>query len=272
MKQAANFAEAGRTDDRSSDAAPISARNVTVSYDARPALRSVSFDLEPGTITGIIGPNGAGKSTLLKAILGLISLDAGRITVFGSSISAARHHVAYVPQKQSVDWEFPVTVLDVVMMGRFGRLSFFGRLFSRPNGYDIQRALEALETVGMQDFVGRHIRHLSGGQQQRVFLARALCQDANVLLLDEPFGGVDAATESVIFSLIDGLAKRGKTLLIVNHDLSILEHFDSVLLLNQRVIAFGPTQNTATTENLRKTYGGRLSLLERADDVLQDMR
>ncbi|HUS40793.1 MAG: metal ABC transporter ATP-binding protein [Pirellulales bacterium] len=250
------------------DVPPVHARNVTVSYDGRPVLRSVSFDLKPQTLTGIIGPNGAGKSTLLKAILGLLSLDAGGIEVFGQPVDECRQRLAYVPQKQSVDWDFPVTVLDVVLMGRYGHLGLFGR----PGRADRERAREALEKVGMQTFVRRHIRQLSGGQQQRVFLARALCQQADVMLLDEPFGGVDAATESAIFQLIDELKEIGKTLLVVNHDLSILDRFDAVLLLNQRVIAFGPTSKTATNENLRRTYGGRLSLLERADDTLLDMR
>jgi manganese/zinc/iron transport system ATP- binding protein len=250
------------------DAPPVHARNVTVAYDGRPVLRSVSFDLKPQTLTGIIGPNGAGKSTLLKAILGLLPLDAGRVEIYGQPVGDARDRLAYVPQKQSVDWDFPVTVLDVVLMGRYGHLGLFGR----PSRADRDLARQALEKVGMQKFIRRHIRQLSGGQQQRVFLARALCQQADVMLLDEPFGGVDAATESAIFKLIDDLTKMGKTLLVVNHDLSILDRFDAVLLLNQRVIAFGPTPETATNKNLRRTYGGRLSLLERADDTLQEMR
>lgn len=249
----------------------IHARNVTVSYDGRPVLRAVSFDLDPGTLTGIIGPNGAGKSTLLKALLGLLPLNAGHIDVFGRPIVDSRRRLAYVPQKQSVDWEFPVTVFDIVLMGRFGRRGLLGQLFGRPNDTDRQAAIAALEKVGMRQYANRHIRQLSGGQQQRVFLARALCQQADILLLDEPFGGVDAATERAIFTLIDELTDEGKTILLVNHDLSVLDQFDMVLLLNQRIVAFGPTAVTATRENLRKTYGGRLSLLDQAESALKDM-
>ncbi|NIP86462.1 MAG: ATP-binding cassette domain-containing protein [Planctomycetales bacterium] len=247
---------------------PVRARNVTVAYEGRPVLRSVSFTLPPRSLTGIIGPNGAGKSTLLRAILGLLPLDSGQIEVFGQPVHLSRNRLAYVPQKQSVDWDFPVTVEDVVLMGRYGHLG----LWRRPASGDRQQAQAALQQVGMYPFRRRHIRQLSGGQQQRVFLARALCQEADVLLLDEPFGGVDASTEAAIFKLIDQLTGSGKTLLVVNHDLSILDRFDAVLLLNQRVIAFGPTAETASEENLRRTYGGRLALLERADDSLQEMR
>lgn len=249
-------------------ASPIRARNVTVSYDGQPVLRSASFELPPGIMTGVVGPNGAGKSTLLKAILGLVPLDAGQIDIFGRPIDDQRNRVAYVPQKQSVDWEFPVTVFDVVLMGRYGRLGLIGR----PSRADRDFALRALDKVGMSDFVKRHIRQLSGGQQQRVFLARALCQQADILLLDEPFGGVDAATEQAIFTLIDELTNAGKTVLVVNHDLSVLDRFDLVVLLNQRVVAFGPTAETATEENLRRAYGGRLSLLDKAEAALKDMK
>ncbi|NIP86725.1 MAG: ATP-binding cassette domain-containing protein [Planctomycetales bacterium] len=249
-------------------APPIQVRNLTVAYEGRAVLRSVSFALSPHALTGIIGPNGAGKSTLLRAILGLLPLDGGKVEIFGRPVEQVRDRLAYVPQKQTIDWDFPVTVLDVVLMGRYGQLGLFGR----PGRVDRELALEALEKVGMGSFTRRHIRQLSGGQQQRVFLARALCQQADILLLDEPFGGVDAATESAIFKLIDELTQSGKTLLVVNHDLSILDRFAAVLLLNQRVIAFGPTAETATNEKLRQTYGGRLSLLERADERLQDMR
>jgi manganese/zinc/iron transport system ATP- binding protein len=249
-------------------APPIHARNVTVSYDGRPVLRSASFELPAGTMTGVVGPNGAGKSTLLKAILGLVPLDAGQIDIFGRPIDDQRNRVAYVPQKQSVDWEFPVTVFDVVLMGRYGRLGLMGR----PSRADREFAQRALEKVGMSDFLQRHIRQLSGGQQQRVFLARALCQQADILLLDEPFGGVDAATEQAIFALIDELTGAGKTVLVVNHDLSVLDRFDLVVLLNQRVVAFGPTAEAATNENLRRAYGGRLSLLDQAESALKQMK
>lgn len=246
--------------------AAISARNLTVSYDGRPVLRSVSFDIMQGELVGIIGPNGAGKSTLMKAVLGLEPLNAGSVRFFGEPIDSCRDRVAYVPQVEAVDWDFPVTVRDVVAMGRARRLQW--KLW--PGKADRKRALEALELVGMSRFVDRHIRQLSGGQQQRVFLARALCQEADILLLDEPFSGVDAATEHAIFDLITKLADEGRTLLLINHDLSVLNRFNKILLLNQRVVAYGPTEVVATDENFQRTYGGRLNLLERADAALME--
>jgi manganese/zinc/iron transport system ATP- binding protein len=249
-------------------ASAISVSNATVSYDGRPVLRSVSFNIAPNQMVGIIGPNGAGKSTLMKAILGLVPLNSGKIGFFGESINACRDRIAYVPQTEAVDWDFPVTVLDVVMMGRARRMAF--KLW--PGKSDRQHARHALDLVDMTDFQDRHIRQLSGGQQQRVFLARALCQEADILLLDEPFAGVDAATEKAIFALIAELTKQGKTLLVINHDLNVLNQFDQLLLLNQHVIAFGPTQQVGTDENLKKTYGGRLSLLEQADESLRRQR
>jgi manganese/zinc/iron transport system ATP- binding protein len=248
------------------DPAPVvSVRGLTVSYGQRPVLRSVSFDVQRGNLVGIVGPNGAGKSTLLKAMLGLIEAESGTVIIDGRPASDCRDRVAYVPQTEAVDWDFPVTVFDVVLMGRYGRLGWF----SRPGRADRVAAAEALALVGMEDFRDRHIRQLSGGQQQRVFLARALSQQADILLLDEPFAGVDAATEQAIFELIDRLTAEGKTMLVVNHDLSILNRFDYVMLLNERVVAFGPTDQVLTDQNLRRTYGGRLTLLERAETVLQ---
>jgi manganese/zinc/iron transport system ATP- binding protein len=254
--------------DESGNMAAVSVRGLTVSYGERPVLRSVSFDVNSGQIVGVVGPNGAGKSTLLRAILGLIPLDAGSITLSGKPISQCRNRVAYVPQTEAVDWDFPVTVQDVVLMGRYGRLGLFGR----PKHADRSAAEEALELVGMTEYAHRHIRQLSGGQQQRVFLARALCQDADILLLDEPFAGVDAATEQTIFNLITKLAAQGKTLIVVNHDLSVLDRFDIILLLNQQVVAFGPTNQAVNDRNLHRTYGGRLTLLDRADSALRDNR
>lgn len=249
-------------------APPIRAENITVAYEARPVLRSVTFHVERGQTLGVIGPNGAGKSTLLKCILGLVRPDLGRIEVFGKSIDAMRGRVAYVPQTESVDWDFPVTVLDVAMMGRTGQLGWW-RWSTRA---DRMQAMASLEQVGMEKFAQRHIRQLSGGQQRRVFLARALCQGADLLLLDEPFAGVDASTEHAIFDLIDRMAAEGRTLVVVNHDLSVLDRFDALLMLNQRVVAFGPTDEVATEENLRATYGGRLSLLEHGDQMLRERR
>jgi len=214
----------------------------------------------------VIGPNGAGKSTLLKAVLGLISMDGGSVRVFGESVKRARWRVAYVPQTETVDWDFPVTAEEVVMMGRYPRLG----LLRRPAAADRRVVAASLEMVGMADFAARHIRQLSGGQQQRVFLARALAQEADILLLDEPFVGVDARTEAVIFQLMDELTRKGKTLVVVTHDLSQLHRFDSVLMLNRSLVAFGPVATTVTDQNLKRAYGGRLTLLERAERELQE--
>ncbi|HJN66584.1 MAG: metal ABC transporter ATP-binding protein [Pirellulales bacterium] len=252
---------------------PLHARNLTVSFADRAALRSISFQLQSGTLTGIIGPNGAGKSTLLRALLGLLPLDAGNVKAFGLPVAKNRQRIAYVPQKQTVDWDFPVTVLDVVLMGRYGRSnSRLWRLLRRPGETDRLAAEQALAQLGMSDFKDRHIRQLSGGQQQRVFLARALCQEADILLLDEPLTGVDVATEEIIFSLIDKLTAAGKTLLLVSHDLSILDRLHQVMLLNRRIIAIGPPEQAATKNNLRQTYGGRLALLDQAEAALTKMK
>jgi manganese/zinc/iron transport system ATP- binding protein len=242
----------------------IAVRGLTVSYGQRPVLRSVSFDVPAGNLVGIVGPNGAGKSTLLRAMLGLIQPDSGSIRIGGMAVDQCRDRLAYVPQTEAVDWDFPVTVLDVVLMGRYGRLGWFGR----PQRADRDAARHSLGLVAMSEYKDRHIRQLSGGQQQRVFLARALCQEADILLLDEPFSGVDAATEQAIFQLIEKLTAEGKTLIVVNHDLSVLDRFDLVMLLNQQVVAFGPTSAVVTDQNLRRTYGGRLTLLDRADIAL----
>jgi manganese/zinc/iron transport system ATP- binding protein len=246
--------------------AAIHLRDVTVSYQDKPVLRSVSMDVPKGEIIGVVGPNGAGKSSLIKTMLGLLQQDAGEILYFGKPIQECRQLVSYVPQTGAVDWDFPVTVRDVVMMGHYGKLGWF----RRPGKKHKKAAIEALETVGMAQYRNRHIRQLSGGQQQRVFLARALCQKAEILFLDEPFAGVDASTEQAIFALMDNLAADGHTLLVVNHDLSVLERYDQLLLLNQHVIAYGPPKEVATEENLRQTYGGHLSLLDKADLAIKD--
>ena len=244
--------------------AAIDAANLMVAYEGRPVLRSVTFSVPSGKLVGIIGPNGAGKSTLLKAILGLVRMESGAVQVFGQPLAQVRRRVAYVPQTEAVDWDFPVTAFDVVLMGSYASLGLFGR----PGAKQRAAAHDALEQVGMQRFAKRHIRRLSGGQQQRVFLARALCQQADVLLLDEPFAGVDAATEQAIFDLMDRLTEEGKTLIVVNHDLSVLDRFDLLMLLNRQVMAFGPTDEVATPENLKLTYGGKLALLDQADESL----
>jgi len=259
-------ATASQTDQRETPQKPwaVSSEGLTVAYDARPVLRAVSFNVIQGELVGVIGPNGAGKSTLLKCLLGLIKPDYGQVSLFDQSVFTARRRVAYVPQTEAVDWDFPVTVKDVVMMGR-AMSGFLGW----PSRKDRSAARDALQQVGMSEFATRHIRQLSGGQQRRVFLARALCQDADLLLLDEPFAGVDAASEQAIFTLIDDIRETGKTVLVVNHDLSILNRFDRLLMLNQRVIAYGPPANVANDKNLRATYGGRLALLDQADETLR---
>lgn len=245
--------------------AAIELRNVTVSYDRKPAIRSVSVDLPPGERIAIVGPNGAGKSTLIKAIVGLVTLDSGRISVHGQPIERVRQRVAYVPQRGAIDWDFPVLVRDVVIMGRYGRIGWF----RRPGSRDREIAAGALERVGMSEYADRQIGQLSGGQQQRVFLARALAQEADVLLLDEPFVGVDAATEEAIFGLLDAARGEGKTVVVVNHDLgAVSRHFELVLLLNGRVVAFGPSEEVLVPDTLRRTYGGRLTMLETADQVV----
>ena len=249
---------------RDGETAAVYADGVTIAYDARPVLRSVSFSVPRGGMVGVIGPNGAGKSTLLKCMLGLIKPDYGQVEVFGQPAKEARREVAYVPQTEAVDWDFPVTVEDVVLMGR-ALEGFFGW----PARKDRERAQHALDQVGMTRYAHRHIRQLSGGQQRRVFLARALCQEAELLLLDEPFAGVDAASEHAIFTLIDDIRDLGKTVIVVNHDLSILERFDQVLMLNQRVIAHGSPETVVNDANLSATYGGRLALLDEADETLR---
>ncbi|MDR7417256.1 MAG: metal ABC transporter ATP-binding protein [Armatimonadota bacterium] len=239
----------------------IEVRNLTVSYREQPAVRHVSFQIEPGLLVGLVGPNGAGKSTLLKALVGLVVPDTGAVRIFGQPISQTRRLVAYVPQRSEVDWDYPIVVEEVVLMGRFVHLG----LVRRPGPEDRRIAREALRQVGMEGFADRQIGQLSGGQQQRVFLARALAQEARVLLLDEPFVGVDAATEETIYVLLRRLQQEGRTVVVATHDLSRAQTaFDRLLLLNQVLVAYGPPERVFTPELLQRTYGGRLTLLEAA--------
>ena len=239
----------------------VSVENVTVAYHKKPVLREVGFEAPEGKLIGIVGPNGAGKSTLIKGILGLVPLASGNVNIYGKPYKEQRNLVGYVPQRGSVDWDFPTNALDVVMMGRYGHAGLF-RWLKRE---DRKIALSCLDKVGMADFADRQISQLSGGQQQRVFLARALAQDAQVYFMDEPFVGVDAATEKAIVSLLNELKEQGKTVLVVHHDLhTVSEYFDWLLLLNLRKIAFGPTNEVFTPENLQKAYGGRLTLIHKA--------
>jgi manganese/zinc/iron transport system ATP- binding protein len=235
----------------------IEVADLTVAYHEKPVLWDVDLEVPPGILMGIVGPNGSGKTTLLKAILGLVRPAAGRIFIFSRPSEKERRRVAYIPQRGSVDWDFPTNALDVVMMGRYGSLGWVKRAGKKER----ELALEALEKVGMREFAHRQISQLSGGQQQRVFLARALVQDASVYLMDEPFQGVDATTERAIITLLRELRQAGKTLLVVHHDLqTVEEYFDWVFLLNVRRIAGGPVQGVFTPENLRQTYGGKSAL------------
>lgn len=239
-------------------APPVLIRDLTVAYQKRPVLQGVSLALPEGRLIGVVGPNGAGKSTMLKAVLGLIPAVSGEVEIYGRPYKQARKEVGYVPQRSSVDWDFPTDALDVVLMGRYGHLG----LFKRPGARDRELAMHALEQVGMADYAHRQISQLSGGQQQRVFLARALAQDARVYFMDEPFAGVDAATEKAIISLLNELKAKQKTVVVVHHDLqTVREYFDWLVLLNMRVVAAGPTDLIFTAENLQKTYGGRLGNL-----------
>lgn len=238
---------------------PLSILDMTVAYQRRPVLWNIDYQAPAGRLVAIVGPNGAGKSTLLRAVLELIPRVSGEVLFFGRPFAAVRQRVAYVPQRNNIDWDFPVTAQDVVVMGLYGRLGWF-----RPVTRAARRAaLEALERVGLADFAQRQISQLSGGQQQRVFLARALVQQADLYLMDEPFAGVDATTERTIVDLLRELRSQGKTALVVHHDLqTVAEYFDEVLLLNTRVVAAGPVSSALTTENLRTTYGGKLALLD----------
>ena len=238
----------------------IFVRDLTVAYEDKPVLWDIDLDILNGTLTAIVGPNGAGKSTLIKSILDLVHPSAGTVRVFGEAYKRIRKEVGYVPQRGSVDWDFPTDAVDVVMMGLYGRLGWF----KRPGKAERETAMECLEKVGMSDYAKRQISQLSGGQQQRVFLARALAQDARLYLMDEPFAGVDATTEAAIITLLKELRDRGKAVVVVHHDLdTVAEYFDRVLLLNVRAIAEGPVGEVFTVENLQKTYGGRIAFLNK---------
>ena len=238
--------------------------DLTVAYNSRPAIWDIDLRVPEGVLMAIIGPNGAGKSTLIKAALKLIPRAAGTVQFYGRPYERVRGLVGYVPQRGSVDWDFPTTVLDVVTMGLYGRLGWM----RRPGQKEQAAAMHALEQVGMQDLAERQISQLSGGQQQRTFLARALVQDARIYLMDEPFAAVDAVTERAIITILRELRARGKTVVVVHHDLqTAAEYFDWVTLLNVEVVASGPIAETFTADNLRQTYGGRVSYLEDAQRI-----
>lgn len=243
----------------------ISIKNLTVTYNKKPAIKGVNLEIDEGNIIGIVGPNGAGKSTLLKAILGLLPADTGEVKILGKDIKDSLNRVAYIPQKEQFDWDFPINVSEVVMMGRYPYINFF----SRPSEKDKEIVSQVLEKVEMKKYAQTQIRNLSGGQQQRIFLARALAQESDVYFLDEPFVGVDAKTEVAIFNLIKELKSEGKTIMIVHHDLSKIEdYFDKLILINQILIAFGNTEEVFTPELLQKTYGGQLTILQKTEQLI----
>ncbi len=242
----------------------IEVHDLTVSYDKKPVLWNVDFTIPAGALVGIIGPNGAGKSTLIKAVMGLLPLSSGYTELFGQKLNDVRKRVSYVPQRESVDWDFPASVMDIALMGRYGQRGLFNRITAE----DRSIARQALEQVHMLEFANRQIGQLSGGQQQRVFLARALAQQADLYFMDEPFAGVDAATEGAIIELLKELKSQGKTILVVHHDLqSAAEYFDWIVLLNTRLVASGPVKEVLTPTLLQETYGGKLSLLAQVGDI-----
>ena len=237
------------------------AKHLTVNYEDHPVLFDVSFTIPRGKLVGMIGPNGAGKSTLIKAATGLVKASSGEIKFFGESFKKMRKKIAYVPQRSSVDWDFPITAEELVMMGKYGTLG----LFKRPSKEDRLELMRTLETLGMLPFRKRQISKLSGGQQQRLFIARALMQNPELFLLDEPFAGVDLCTERLLIEVLKDLARQGKTLLVVHHDLcSVREYFDHIVLLNTSLVASGEVQQVFTEENISRTYSHKGTLFEEA--------
>lgn len=245
----------------------LEVHDLTVAYDNKPVIWNADFSIPKGKMIGIVGPNGAGKSTLLKSIMGLIPSSSGFVKIYDKKLKDVRSKVAYVPQKESVDWDFPAKVLDVVEMGRYGKKNLFKRLTQN----DKEIALVALDKVKMLEFSERHISELSGGQQQRVFIARALAQEANIYFMDEPFSGVDMASEKTIVDILIQLQKEGKTIFVVHHDLqSAMDYFDWMILINKRIVASGPIDEVFNSDLLQKTYGGNLSLLDQIGQVFKE--
>jgi manganese/zinc/iron transport system ATP- binding protein len=240
---------------------PVYVHDLTVAYQHKPVLWDIDLATPDGGVIGIIGPNGAGKSTLIKSILDLVPRASGRVLIYGKPYRQVRRRVSYVPQRESVDWDYPVNALDLVVMGLYGTIGWLRPVRKRHR----RLGMQALELVGMADYATRQIRQLSGGQQQRIFLARALAQDADIYFMDEPFAGVDAATEKAIVRILQDLRARGKTVLVVHHDLqTVRDYFDHLVMLNVRVVAAGPVEDVFTPELLHATYGGRLTLLDKA--------
>ena len=248
-------------------AAPlVEFHDVTVAYGRRPVLWNIDLTISEPCLFGIVGPNGAGKSTLLKAALGLVPLAGGEVRLFGEPLDRVRRRVGYVPQRETVDWDFPVSVMDVVLMGTYSRVGWL----RRPGAAERAVARESLARVGLEDLAGRQIGRLSGGQRQRVFLARALAQQADVYFLDEPMAGVDARSQEQILTVLSGLRELGKLVIVVHHDLrAVTDWFDAVALIDMRLVATGPTRETLTPDNLRRTYAGAVDVLDEVGRAVQ---
>jgi manganese/zinc/iron transport system ATP- binding protein len=244
----------------------LDVHDLTVSFQRKPVIWDLNFSVSKGSLTGILGPNGAGKSTMILALLGLLPVTSGKVTFFGTSFKEVRGKIAYMPQRESIDWDFPIRVIEVVLTGLYHTIGI-GRRITRVHR---TKALDALDRVGIPHLADRQISQLSGGQQQRTFLARALVQDAEMYLMDEPFAAVDAATEKAIVDILKQFQNEGRTSLVIHHDLhTVAEYFSHVLLLNMRMVGYGPVAEVLTKDNLQKTYGGKLTLL---DEVLEVMR
>jgi manganese/zinc/iron transport system ATP- binding protein len=247
----------------------VEVHDLTVAFDRKPVLWNMDATLPQGKLIGIVGPNGAGKSTFIKATMGILPLSSGYVKLFDQPLNKVRDRVSYVPQRESIDWDFPASVMDVVLMGRYAQLG----LFKRPRKADYDIARDCLRKVGMEAFAQRQISQLSGGQQQRTFLARALAQQADLYFMDEPFAGVDAATEKAIVTLLQTMTSQHKTVVVVHHDLqSVRQYFDWIVMLNTRLVAAGPTLTTFTQANLQATYGGKLTLMDDVADLIRRER
>lgn len=236
---------------------PLVTEHLSAAYGKQSIIFDINLQIPKGTIAGIVGPNGAGKSTLIKTIMGLVPISQGKVSIFGKPFKKALRHIGYMPQRENIDWDFPVTVYDVVMMGRYQKLG----LFKRPKKEDDDFVKACLEKVELLPYQDRQISNLSGGQQQRVFLARALAQESDLYFMDEPFAGVDAKTEKAIMEVLQELRNKGKTLVVIHHDLAtVRDHFNYLVLINRQIIASGPTEKVFTIENLEKTYEGNLHI------------
>lgn len=236
---------------------PLVTEHLSASYDKKPVIFDINLKIPKSKIVGVVGPNGAGKSTLIKAIMGMMPKCSGKVLILGQPFKKALKHIGYMPQRENIDWDFPVSVYDVVMMGRYQNLG----LFKNPQIKDKEFVDVCIDKVELSEFKDRQIADLSGGQQQRVFLARALAQESDLYFMDEPFAGVDARTERAIMTVLQELRDKGKTLMVIHHDLAtVRDHFDYLVLINHQVIAAGPTKEVFNLENLEKTYGGNLHI------------